>query len=169
MICGVGLDVCEIRRMEKRAEDERFLSRFFTEQERAYIAGRGAGAAQTLAGLFAAKEAFAKALGTGIAFDLREAEIVHDALGRPGYRLRGRAAELAGAAELAAAVPSVFSVQPRWEHPAACKTSWGQPLCYLSSFQCANVALHYAPCCPPSPASALRWRSGRWARWGRPC
>ena len=96
MICGVGLDVCEIRRMEKRAEDERFLSRFFTEQERAYIAGRGAGAAQTLAGLFAAKEAFAKALGTGIAFDLRGAEIVHDALGRPGYRLRGRAAELAG-------------------------------------------------------------------------
>ena len=96
MICGVGLDVCEIRRMEKRAEDERFLSRFFTEQERAYVAERGAGAAQTLAGLFAAKEAFAKALGTGIAFDLREAEIVHDALGRPGYRLRGRAAELAG-------------------------------------------------------------------------
>ena len=96
MICGVGLDVCEIRRMEKRAEDEHFLSRFFTEQERAYIAGRGAGAAQTLAGLFAAKEAFAKALGTGIAFDLREAEIVHDALGRPGYRLRGRAVELAG-------------------------------------------------------------------------
>jgi len=96
MICGVGLDVCEIRRMEKRAEDERFLSRFFTEQERAYIAGRGAGAAQTLAGLFAAKEAFAKALGTGIAFDLREAEIVHDALGRPGYQLRGRAAELTG-------------------------------------------------------------------------
>ncbi len=96
MIRGVGLDVCEIARMEKRAADDRFLRRFFTEEERAYVAARGAGAAQTLAGLFAAKEALCKALGTGVAFDLRECEIGHDALGCPFYRLRGRAAELAG-------------------------------------------------------------------------
>ena len=71
MCRGVGLDVCEISRMEKLAEDERFLNRFFTPEERAYLAERGRNRAQTLAGLFAAKEALLKALGTGIRFDLR--------------------------------------------------------------------------------------------------
>lgn len=96
MIRGVGLDLCEIARMEKRVEDERFLRRYFTEAEAEYVRKRGQGAGQSLAGLFAAKEAFAKALGTGIAFELREVEIVHDAEGCPAYRLSGRAAELAG-------------------------------------------------------------------------
>ena len=97
MICGMGLDVCAINRMEKHVKDERFLHRFFTEEEQAYVAARGVGAAQSLAGIFAAKEAFAKALGTGFVFDLRDVEILHDALGKPFYQLHGRAAELAGA------------------------------------------------------------------------
>ena len=96
MISGVGLDVCEITRMEKRLEDTRFLERFFTEAERDYLRGKGRNGAQTLAGMFAAKEAFAKALGTGIAFELREAEILHDGQGKPEYRLHGKATELAG-------------------------------------------------------------------------
>ncbi len=96
MIRGIGLDLCAVARMEKLKENERFLSRYFTENEREYVRHRGQGAGQTLAGLFAAKEALGKALGTGIIFDLREAEIVHDAEGKPEYRLHGRTAETAG-------------------------------------------------------------------------
>lgn len=96
MIRGLGLDLCEIARMEKMLQDERFLLRWFTEEEISYIRAKGKGAAQTMAGIFAAKEAFAKALGTGIAFDMKEAGIIHDEAGTPGYELTGHAAELAG-------------------------------------------------------------------------
>lgn len=93
MCIGLGIDVCEISRMEKRLLDGRFLQRYFTDDEIAYIRSRGKGAAQTMAGLFAAREALGKALGTGIDFDLKEAEICHDPSGHPSYRLTGRLAE----------------------------------------------------------------------------
>ena len=96
MIRGTGLDLCEIARMEKLLSDERFLDRYFTPEEIRYIRGKGKGAAQTMAGIFAAKEAFSKALGTGIAFDLKDVCIQHGENGQPGYRLSGKAAELAG-------------------------------------------------------------------------
>ena len=64
MIRGLGCDLCAISRMEKIMADGRFLHRYFTEGERAYIAARARGA-QTAAGIFAAKEALVKALGTG--------------------------------------------------------------------------------------------------------
>ena len=57
MCKGLGLDVCEIARMEKLLEDDRFLARFFTPAEAEYIRSRGVGAARTMAGLFAAREA----------------------------------------------------------------------------------------------------------------
>jgi len=86
---GLGLDLCEIARMERLLGDERFLNRFFTPEEILYIRGRGRAAAQSMAGIFAAKEALGKALGTGIAFDLREAEVRHTAEGRPFYAFSG--------------------------------------------------------------------------------
>lgn len=92
---GIGLDLCEVSRMEKLTGDERFLERFFTAGEAAYIRSKGRSAAQTMAGIFAAKEALTKALGTGIAFDLREIGVIHDEAGRPAYSLTGQAAELA--------------------------------------------------------------------------
>lgn len=92
-LTGVGLDLCEIARMETLLQDERFLQRYFTEQETAYIRSRNAQAAQTMAGIWAAKEAVLKAAGTGIACALRDVEIVHDALGAPGCCLHGDAAE----------------------------------------------------------------------------
>ena len=95
MIRGLGLDLCEIARMEKLVSDDRFLNRFFSEEEIGYIRGKGKGAAQTMAGIFAAKEALAKALGTGIAFELKEVSVIHDETGQPGYALSGRVAELA--------------------------------------------------------------------------
>lgn len=94
MTIGVGLDICEIGRMAKMLEKETFLQRYFTEEEIAYIHSRGQNAAATLAGIFAAKEAAAKALGTGIAFDLKDVSVVHSEAGMPQYRLSGKAAEL---------------------------------------------------------------------------
>ena len=91
MICrGLGLDLCEIARMEKLMQDERFLTRYFTPAEAEYVRSRGAGAAASLAGLFAAREALGKALGTGISFELKEAEVCHTDSGAPFFRITGR-------------------------------------------------------------------------------
>ena len=68
MYKGLGLDLCEIARMEKLLNDDRFLSRFFTEAENEYFLSRGKSSAATLAGLFAAREALGKALGCGLDF-----------------------------------------------------------------------------------------------------
>ena len=88
MIRGVGLDLCEITRMAEAISHPRFLERFFSENERAYIASKGATAAQTAAGLYAAKEAYLKARGTGIdSLALSGIEVVHDGRGQPYYRL----------------------------------------------------------------------------------
>ena len=100
MCTGLGLDLCEISRMEKLLADDRFLGRFFSPAEAEYIRSRGKGAAQSMAGIFAAKEALAKALGTGIDFDLREAEIMHDEKGRPFYALSGMLKERLGSDRL---------------------------------------------------------------------
>ena len=89
MILGLGTDVCAIERLEKALENPRFLQRWFTAAEREYLAGRRA---ESAAGLFAAKEAAAKALGSGFSgFGPDSVEILHDAQGRPLCRLRGAA------------------------------------------------------------------------------
>ena len=89
MCKGIGLDLCEIARMDRHLSDERFLNRYFTDREIAYIRSRGKQAAQTLAGFFAAREALGKALGGGIDFNLKEAEILHSDSGQPFYHLTG--------------------------------------------------------------------------------
>ena len=101
MIRGIGLDLCEIRRMEEAITHPHFLSRVFSSEEQAYILSKGSTGGQTAAGLYAAKEAFVKALGTGIqSLDLQEIAVTHDAEGAPRYRLSGRYAALASAAWL---------------------------------------------------------------------
>lgn len=89
---GLGIDLCAVSRMEPLVAQGRFVDRYFTPEEAAYIAGKGRGAAQTMAGMFAAKEAALKAMGCGIVVPLREVEIVHDAAGQPGCVLHGEAA-----------------------------------------------------------------------------
>jgi holo-[acyl-carrier protein] synthase len=90
----VGVDMIEIERIERAAtrHGERFYRRFFTEQERTVCQDQP----RRLAARVAAKEAVAKAFGTGIG-DMRwvEIEIVNDARGRPEVRLHGDAALLA--------------------------------------------------------------------------
>ena len=91
---GIGMDLCAVERIEK-AMSERFLSRYYTRQERDYIASRGAMGAQSAAAMFAAKEAFLKAVGTGIGagLELCDVGVSHGELGAPAYELASRALE----------------------------------------------------------------------------
>lgn len=93
-ILGVGLDLCGIDRMRERLES-RFMEKYFTEQEADYIRSRGGQAAASMAGIWAAKEAVLKALGTGITFPLQEVEITHTEAGQPVVELHGKAKEAA--------------------------------------------------------------------------
>lgn len=91
---AVGVDAVEIARVAATVAryGERFLARVYTANERAYAAGR----APALAVRFAAKEATAKALGTGIGpVGWRNIEIRNDAAGKPTLLLHGAAAMVA--------------------------------------------------------------------------
>ena len=96
MILGLGNDIVDIRRIEKALEryGERFLARVFTATERAKSDGR-AGRAASYAKRFAAKEACAKALGTGFRKGVywRDMGVVNLRSGRPTLVLTGGAAE----------------------------------------------------------------------------
>ena len=91
---AVGADLVEIRRIAALVEryGERFTDRVFTLGELADCGGR----AESLAARWAAKEAVAKALGTGIgAVTWQEIEVVCGENGCPAVKLHGRAAVLA--------------------------------------------------------------------------
>ena len=89
MIIGIGCDLIDIQRIESAMQRPRFLDRLYTEPERARIAERGA---DTAAGLFAAKEAASKALGTGFrGFFACDIEVIWDELGKPRVNLHGGA------------------------------------------------------------------------------
>jgi len=90
-ILGVGIDLCGIARMETLLADDRFLDRFFTDTEKVYIRGKGRAAAASMAGIWAAKEAFLKAAGTGLSIPMKDVGVTHTALGQPVYALTGQA------------------------------------------------------------------------------
>src|SRR6202044_2480321 len=98
MVIGLGTDLIEIERIERSVErfGERFLERVFTSGEIAYCYAKKA-SAESLAARFAAKEAGAKALGTGISRGVswKEFEVKRETSGKPTLHLSGRAAELA--------------------------------------------------------------------------
>jgi holo-[acyl-carrier protein] synthase len=98
MVMGLGTDLIETRRVQESIDrfGERFLERIFTAGEIAYCA-RKKNAAESFAARFAAKEAGAKALGTGISRGVswKEFEVRREASGRPTLHLSGRAAEVA--------------------------------------------------------------------------
>ncbi len=90
MILGVGLDLCEIARIGRAIENPRFLERMYAPGEQARIAAAvGPRRPEIAAGLFAAKEAVSKALGTGFAgFGPADIEIAAGASGMPEVTLR---------------------------------------------------------------------------------
>ena len=91
MIYGIGVDIASASRVEKACERPGFVARFFSDAEREMFLQHPYRAAAN----FAAKEAFAKALGTGIrGFALREVSALRDELGKPYYVFSGAAAAL---------------------------------------------------------------------------
>src|SRR2546421_8057788 len=96
MILGLGNDLIDIRRVEKAIEKhgERFLSRIYTEIERAK-SDRRAQRAASYAKRFAAKEACSKALGTGISWGVywRDMGVVKLPSGKPTMKLNNGAAK----------------------------------------------------------------------------
>jgi holo-[acyl-carrier protein] synthase len=98
MIVGSGIDLVEIARIRSSHEryGQRFLDRIYTAGEQAYCL-RKRNSAESLAARFAAKEAGAKALGTGISHGVSwlEIEVVREPSGRPSIRYYGRAREFA--------------------------------------------------------------------------
>ena len=98
MVVGLGTDLMEIARIQQSIDrfGDRFLARVFTPREIAYCK-RKKNAAESFAARFAAKEAGAKALGTGISHGVGwlELEVAREASGKPRLELTGRAAEWA--------------------------------------------------------------------------
>ncbi len=98
VVVGLGLDLVEVDRLGAviARHGERFLRRVFTECERDYCEAKSEPAV-FYAARFAAKEAVAKAFGTGIgsAIGWLDIEVVRDAVGAPSVRLAGKGAELA--------------------------------------------------------------------------
>ena len=99
MICGVGIDLIEVDRIKKQLEKshDRFYQSSFSQKEIAYCR-RGANTriqARHFAGRFAAKEAFFKAIGTGLreGFAWKDVEVLNNAMGRPELHLKNMAKE----------------------------------------------------------------------------
>jgi holo-[acyl-carrier protein] synthase len=99
MLVSTGIDIVEVYRIaETMARTPRFAKRVFTPAEREYCDAKGAAAAQSYAGRFAAKEAFLKALKTGWRGKItwQDIEVVNDADGVPSLRIIGEAQKILG-------------------------------------------------------------------------
>ncbi len=91
----VGIDSVEISRIDGLNNKDSFISRVFSESEREEFSKRGF-KSEHIAAAFAAKEAFSKALGTGLSgFSLNEVSLLHESTGKPYLRLSGAAKKLA--------------------------------------------------------------------------
>jgi len=88
MILGIGTDIVEVARIKKAASRLRFVDKCFTDGEMAHCIAKKTSKYQSMAGLFAAKEAVAKAIGSGFrGFLPRDIEIIHDEKGAPRVKL----------------------------------------------------------------------------------
>lgn len=87
MIVGIGVDVCDVARLEES------LTRTPELRDRLFTAGERERPVASLAARFAAKEALAKALGAPAGLAWHDAEVVSEESGRPALVLRGTVAE----------------------------------------------------------------------------
>ena len=92
MIIGIGTDIIEISRVRQAVGREIFKQKVFSAAEQNYCESRGKQKYSSYAARFAAKEAFFKALGTGIFSRPADVEIVNDERGRPEIFLHGKVA-----------------------------------------------------------------------------
>ena len=100
MIFGIGTDLVEVDRIKKElaSHGEKFIDMLFTESERTYCtrAENFGIQAQCFAARFAAKEAFLKALGSGLRGGLKwkDVEVINNELGKPEIRMQNTAQEI---------------------------------------------------------------------------
>ena len=100
MIKGIGIDIIEIERIKEAVKKygENFLRRVFTDNELKYCRRRKALRFPELAVRFAAKEAYSKAIGTGITgfarsnrgIEWKDIEITNNSLGKPLIAFKGK-------------------------------------------------------------------------------
>lgn len=93
MIFGIGVDIVEVPRLKKRVNNSDFLERFFNKKEcKSFNSEQKS--CEHYASRFAAKEAFSKALGTGlVGFDLKDVYVQNDENGKPVLVLENSAKE----------------------------------------------------------------------------
>lgn len=92
MILGIGLDIMDPSRMRDKIQNRGFLERFLHPEELKTIDESNEDKSMLCASRFCVKEAFGKALGTGLrGLKLQDIELVHDASGRPEIVLHGTA------------------------------------------------------------------------------
>lgn len=92
MIVGVGLDVVHVNRLERWQKTPGLLDRYFHPEELAAALSRGSTSMLSLAARFAAKEAFGKAIGTGLhGITLKNILVLNNHNGKPCMRLFGNA------------------------------------------------------------------------------
>lgn len=106
MICGTGCDIVETERFIKLCKNKAFVERYFNKKEIEFLPEKFfdkdfcdevkiQNAAQKLSSRYAAKEAFGKALGTGIkGFSLTEVYVTNDSLGKPELNVTGLAQKM---------------------------------------------------------------------------
>ena len=88
-VTGVGCDIVSISRVEKLIQNKSFLDKVYTLNEQNYIKSKNA---RTAAGLWAAKEAVSKAVGTGFTgFVMKDIEVLHNDRGQPEILLHNGA------------------------------------------------------------------------------
>ncbi len=94
MIIGVGIDIVDVRRIDAlfRKFGTHFLKKIYTEQEIAFCCSRR-DVANSLAKMYALKEATIKALSDAEGIKWHDMEVCHDKNGRPEVKLRGIALE----------------------------------------------------------------------------
>jgi holo-[acyl-carrier protein] synthase len=104
VITGIGVDVVHVHRLERWRSTPGLLERYFHPQELSAALAKGNGANLALAARFAAKEAFGKALGTGLAgIVLKDIRVVNRHNGKPEIEVLGtalRALERSGAGKV---------------------------------------------------------------------
>lgn len=92
MIFGIGVDICQVSRFSNKINDTKFISRFFNEKEILTSYQSNKYACEYYASRFAAKEAFSKALGTGIRnFELKDVYVEKNDLGKPKLKVENTA------------------------------------------------------------------------------
>lgn len=97
---NVGIDLVEVERIRKSSQKGRFMERVFSEKESALFLTKK-NPFESMAGHWAVKEAFSKAVKTGVRdFSLNEISVLRDDLGAPYLELTGKAKELADRLEL---------------------------------------------------------------------